>query len=92
MCTQRQEVPELLYREELPELELLEQKTRTVLLRKGKIYLASGSHCMFALERSRVVICIVKCDESQAAKSSFFFNVFYLDKALIRITEKTFKI
>lgn len=73
MCAQRREVPELLYKEELPELELLEQKARTALLRKGKSYLASGSHCMFALEGSRVVIYIVKRDESQAAKSSFFF-------------------
>lgn len=70
MCAQRREVPELLYREELPELELLKQKTRTVLLKKGKIYLASGSHCMFG---SRVVVCIVKSDESQAAKSGFYF-------------------
>lgn len=83
MCVQRREMPGLLYREELPELELLEQKTRTVLLRKGKIYLASGSHCMFALEG--VVICIVKSDESQAPKSSccFFF---------IGITDKTLNI
>lgn len=73
MCAQRREVPELLYREELLELELLEQKTTTALLRKGKIYLASGSHCMFTLEGSRVVICIVKLDESQAAKSIWFF-------------------
>lgn len=73
MCAQRREVPELLYREELPELELLKQKERTVLLRKGKIYLASGSHCVFALEGSRVVICIVKRDESQAVKFFCFF-------------------
>lgn len=85
MCAQRREVPELLYREELPELELLEQKTRTV-LRKGKIYLASGSHCMFG---SRVVICIVKSDESQAAKSGFWG---FFDKALIGITNKTLNI